>query len=122
MRILLLDVLLLLFYYHPKPSKSWIIVKPQYLDEAKRMFPDLNITDSGRKYLGSFIGTEEGKEKYVEEKIEEWATDIEELSEIASREPQVAYAAYIYIWPIKKVELCMSHYSTDFPPIEKAGI
>ena len=82
--------------YYPKASKSWIIVKPHYLDEAKRLFPDLNITDIGRKYLGSFIGTEEGKEKYVEDKIEEWANDIEELSKIASREPQVAYAAYIY--------------------------
>jgi hypothetical protein len=45
------------------------------LDEAKRLFPTLNITDIGHKYLGSFIGTEEGKEKYVEDKIEEWTTD-----------------------------------------------
>ena len=47
-------------------------------------------------YLGSYIGTEEGKTQFVEEKIEEWITDIQDLSEIAKREPQLAYSAYVY--------------------------
>ncbi len=63
------------------------------------MFPDLaheKITSSGHRYLGSYIGTEEGKTQFVEEKIKEWITDIQDLSEIAKREPQLAYSAYVY--------------------------
>jgi hypothetical protein len=82
--------------YHPKPSKSWIIAKPGYLNEAKRLFPKLNVTDMGHKYLGSYIGTDEGKNLFVESKVNEWITDIEDISKIAAREPQVAYSAYIY--------------------------
>ena len=54
-----------IFGYHPKPSKSWIIVKPQYLDQAKHLFPNLQLTDVGHKYLGSYIGAEEGKIKFI---------------------------------------------------------
>ena len=85
-----------IFGYHPKPSKSWIIVKPQHLDEAKRLFPELQVTDVGHKYLGSYIGAEEGKVEFIEEKIKEWMKDIDDISKTATREPQVAYAAYIY--------------------------
>ena len=51
-----------LYGYYPKSSKSWLIVKPAFMDEAKRLFPDINITSKGHLYLGSFIGTEEGLE------------------------------------------------------------
>jgi hypothetical protein len=85
-----------IFGYYPKPAKSWVIAKPGYLDEAKRLFPNLNVTDMGHKYLGSYIGTDEGKNMFVESKVKEWITDIEDISKIAAREPQVAYAAYIY--------------------------
>ena len=83
-----------MFGYYPKPSKTWMIVKPEKLKEAKEMFPDINVTDIGRKYLGSFIGTKSGKDDYVAKKIEEWSKDIEELSVIAKHEPQLAYTAY----------------------------
>ena len=54
------------------------------------MFPELRpekITSIGHKYLGSYIGTEEGKTLFVEEKVEEWIKEIKDLSEIAMREP-----------------------------------
>ena len=84
-----------LYGYHPKPSKSWVIVKPQLYDKAKEMFPSLQVTDMGHKYLGSYIGRGEGKAKFVEEKGQEWIKDVEQLSDIAKREPQV-YSACIY--------------------------
>ena len=45
--------------YHPKASKSWLIVKPGHLDSAKEMFngTGINITDQGRKHLGAVIGS-----------------------------------------------------------------
>ena len=47
--------------YFPKPSKTWLIVKEEFEEKAKSLFPDLNITTEGCRYLGSFIGTETGK-------------------------------------------------------------
>ena len=85
-----------LFGYHPKPQKSWLIVKPGLLQEGKAIFPDVNVTDIGHRYLGSYIGLEEGKENFVMEKVEKWIQDIEELSEIALRQPQLAYSAFVY--------------------------
>ncbi len=60
------------------------------------MFPEVNITQSGHTYLGSYIGTDEGKQEFVNEKLDEWMKDIEDLADIAKREPQAAYSAYIY--------------------------
>ena len=82
--------------YFPEPSKTWLITKPQFLEAAKKVFPDVNITDQGHKYLGSFIGTSEGTKSYVEKKIDKWRQDIEDLSHIAKNEPQLAYSAYTY--------------------------
>ena len=33
---------------------------------------------------------------FVEDKVNEWCTDLKQLSEIASREPQLAYSAFVY--------------------------
>ena len=96
-----------LYGYHPKPSKSWVVVKPRFYEKAKEMFPDLQVTDMGDKYLGFYIGREYGKDKLVEEKVQEWIKDLEQLSDIAKREPQVAYSAYMYGWTLQEVELCI---------------
>ena len=58
--------------YHAKPSKSWLIVKKEKLEEAKIMFKNtgLNITSEGRKHLGAAVGSEAFKESYVKKKIE----------------------------------------------------
>ena len=85
-----------MFGYFPNPSKTWLIVKEAHLDRATEMFSDIKISVEGRKYLGSFIGTEDGKAKFVDEKIGEWSKDIDALAQIGISEPQLAYAAYIY--------------------------
>jgi hypothetical protein len=33
-----------IYGYFPKPSKTWLIVKPGFYDKAKRLFPDVKIT------------------------------------------------------------------------------
>ena len=83
-------------HYHPKPFKTWVIVKPEYEESAKEAFPNLQITTMGKRYLGSFIGTSEGKSKFMEEKVDEWREDLRQLSDIATREPQIAYAAFSF--------------------------
>lgn len=85
-----------LFGYHPKPSKTWLIVKEDCVERARIKFPGINITSVGHKYLGSYIGTEVGQMEFLRDKIEEWKDDIVSLTDIATREPQLAYSAFVY--------------------------
>ena len=82
--------------YYPKPSKSWLVVKPEKEDEARRIFEGtgIQITTEGRKYLGGFVGTREGAINYVNTLQEEWLEQLEELTKIAKSEPQAAYSAF----------------------------
>ena len=82
--------------YYPKPSKTWLVVKEQHLHTARAMFKDINITTEGRRYLGSYIGTNTGKQKFMQEKTEQWIEELQGLCTIAKREPQLAYAAFVY--------------------------
>ena len=85
-----------MFGYFPNSAKTWLIVKEGDLERAQQMFPEINVTSEGHKYLGSFIGNEEGTIKFIEEQIGKWSKDIDALIEIAASEPQLAYSAYIY--------------------------
>ena len=83
--------------YYPKATKSWLIVKPHLLSEAKLIFQgtEINITAEGRKHLGGFVGTQEGEEQYASQKIDDLTKQIETLSEIAKSEPHCAYVVFI---------------------------
>ena len=84
------------FGYFPKASKTWLVVKEEKLNEAEELFRDtgIQITTEGRKYLGGFIGTQEGRENYVKQLVDEWMSQLSELSIIAKSEPQAAYSAF----------------------------
>ena len=83
--------------YFPKASKSWLTVKPEYLESAKEMFSKtgINITDHGRKHLGAVIGSEEYKKEYVTEKVKQWIESIQILTNIAKTQPQAAYSCFV---------------------------
>ena len=83
--------------YHPKASKSWLIVKENRLAEAKKTFSgtNINITTDGKKYLGGFIGTNESRDVYSKELVDKWVEQLCTLSNIAKSEPQAAYAAFV---------------------------
>ena len=51
--------------YFPKPSKTWLIVKVDKLDEAKRIFKDTGVQFTSAT-LGAAIGSEEFKESYIQ--------------------------------------------------------
>ena len=83
--------------YFPQPTKSWLIVKQEKLEEAKQAFEgtSIQISVQGERHLGAVIGTDENKRRYIEGKIENWTKEITLLAEIASTHPQAAYSAYI---------------------------
>ena len=84
------------FGYYPKPSKTWLIVKPEHEQKAREIFHDVNITTIGHRYLGSYIGTEKGVKEFIEKETEAWCADLRSLARIAGSEPQLAYCAYLY--------------------------
>ena len=83
--------------YHPKPSKTVLIVKDHLLaSEAKRIFNGTGIKLSleGERHLGAVLGSDNFRELYVKGKVSKWMKDVEQLSEIAKEEPQAALSAY----------------------------
>ena len=84
--------------YYPKASKSWLVVKTkEQLDLARAAFDgtNLNITCEGRKYLGGFVGSAEGKTEFMKETVREWCDEVRLLAQIAKSEPQAAYTAFV---------------------------
>ena len=85
--------------YNPKPSKSWLITKPQFYDEAKELFEGLGVQiscDGIERYLGTPIGTDDFIDQCVTEKVEKWITELRDLIKLAKSEPQLAYSAYVF--------------------------
>ena len=83
--------------YYPRADKSWLIVKPHLEDTAKKIFAgtDVRISTNGHKYLGGYVGSEEGKAEYVRSLVTKWCDQIHVLSEFAKLQPQAAYATFV---------------------------
>jgi hypothetical protein len=47
---------------------------------------------TGSRYLGGFIGEDPDQKAWIQEKTANWVTAIHELSRVAEKYPQVAYA------------------------------
>ena len=76
--------------------KSWLIVKsPELAEQAKHIFgTSVNITEDGKRHLGSVIGSKAYKQEYCEGIVENWVNQLKVLCEIANTQPQAAYCAY----------------------------
>ena len=79
-------------------SKCHLIVKEQFLDEARRLFEgtNVNITVHGKRHLGAAIGSREYTEQYVGDKVKVWTQELLQLAEIATSQPHAAYAAFVH--------------------------
>ena len=84
--------------YYVNQRKSWLIVKEQYLEEAKTIFSDCNIeiTSEGHSHLGAIIGNEIKKKKFMTAKLLSWINELEYLTTIAKTQPHAAYAAFTH--------------------------
>ena len=50
----------------------------------------------GKRHLGTVIGSNYFRTKYVNEKVTEWCNELKILSEFAKSQPQAAYAAFCF--------------------------
>ena len=82
--------------YYPEPAKSWLITKPETHATGKQLFKDtkVKITNSGKRFLGSVIGTFTFKRQYANEIVSQWISEIKVLSQIDKVEPQTAYCGF----------------------------
>ena len=83
--------------YFPKASKSYLIVKEDKLGEARNVFNDSNvyITIEGKRHLGAVIGSNEYREEYLKDLVNDWNNQLVLLSSIAESQPQTVYSAFV---------------------------
>ena len=80
--------------YSANASKTWLVVRPEYLDQAKEIFAEsgVQITAEGRRHLGAAVGTRSFAEAFVSTKVQEWVKEIDTLTLIAQTQPHTAFA------------------------------
>ena len=110
--------------YFVKASKSWLIVKSEFLDEARKIFEGsgLNITTEGRRHLGAVIGSDSFKAAYVSNHVDDCINKLKELTEIAKCEPHSAFAAYTHGFRSKYIYILRTipNISQLLAPLDKA--
>ena len=85
--------------YFVKAKKSWIILKDHTkYEECEQLFASspINITIEGKRHLGAAIGSDNFKNEYINNKVDQWVKNIVKLSEIAQSHPHAAYAGFIH--------------------------
>ena len=112
------------FGYHPNARKTHLIVKEQFLDEARRLFEgtNVNIAVHGKRHLGAAIGSREYTEQYVGDKVKVWTQELLQLAEIATSQPHAAYAAFVHglSSPWTYLSRTIPEVSDLFQPLEDA--
>ena len=83
------------FGYYPNPAKTWLVVKSQFLADARMIFSGtgVQITNEGRPYLGAAIGCEAFRRAYMTNKVQAWCEELQTLARFALADPQSALAA-----------------------------
>ena len=103
--------------YHPKASKSWLIVKEAATEEAKRQFSgtEVQITTEEKRLLGAAIANNIFEEKFTESIIPLLVQQVSRLAEVAqtfaAREPNL-WLRYMddtfIVWPYGRTQLVTS--------------
>ena len=92
----LLQVLGPRYGYFPNGTKSWLVVKEDAVDTVREVFDgtDIHITTKGHRYLGGAVGSEAFEQEFLQQKVQDWISDLRKLSIIAESQPHAAYSAY----------------------------
>ena len=79
-------------------KKTCLGVKEPYESIVRDLFSATNmqITTSGRPYLGSPLGSDQFISEFIQSKVETWKSIVLALSEIALSQPHVAYFAFTH--------------------------
>ena len=85
--------------YFSKASKSYLIVKGDKLCETRNVFNDsnVNITIKSKRHLGAVVGSNEYREEYVKDLVNDQNNQLVLLSSIAESQPQAAYLVFVSV-------------------------
>ena len=91
-----------MYGYFPNAAKTWLIVKPERLDEAKQQFAGtgVSITVEGKRHLGAALGSRAFTEVYITEKVESWSRCVRRLVNIAKTHPHAAFTHGLWVGTI----------------------
>ena len=91
------------FGYFPNASKTTLVVKEEFIDEANTFFRDtgINITVDGHRMLGAAWGKRSFVDKYAASKIKEWWSEIVIRSEVAEMYPHAVYIVFTQAFALK---------------------
>ena len=93
------DVLMLCgpqFGYFPEQKKRFLVVHDSFFREAEKLFDGYGLrVVSCKRFLGGLIGDRDDEIRFVDEKVEEWMSELKVFSMIGGKQPQVAYSALV---------------------------
>ena len=69
-------------------------MKEDKLGEARNIFSDSNVNITIERNVGAIIGSNEYREEYVNDFVNDWNIQLVLLSSIAESQPQTAYSAF----------------------------
>ena len=85
------------FGYHPNPSKTFLVTKPEHAEKAKQLFAGTNVSIcAGKHCLGAAIGSKSFTEEYVRNKVCTWVEEVKSLACIAATHPHSAYSVFTH--------------------------
>ena len=98
--------------YHPKPSKSVLVVHPDNL-EARKEFGELHEFKvyTGAYYIGGYIRDNESESDWLRERMLTWEKNISTIRKTAGKYPQESYGAVVRA--IKSSWIFLQHATCD---------
>ena len=86
------------FGYFPNAVKTWLVVKERMIEPATDLFRDsrVQITTDGHRLLGAPVGSPEFCKAYLEDAINSWKHQLNNLASVARIQPHAAYAAFTH--------------------------
>ena len=80
--------------YYPEPDKSYLVVAPAFIEEAKQLFSPYGVVVvEGHRVLGGFVGSKLAGDEWAANKIQTWDKSLKILAHVATTQPQAAYVA-----------------------------
>ena len=86
------------FGYNVNAVKCWLVVKEGLLQRANHVFmgTGVQVTSSGRPYLGAALGSTTFIDSFTEQRVDEWIQGVSRLSSFAETQPHASYAAFAH--------------------------
>ena len=79
--------------YSTNAVKSWLLVKQDHVDEAT-LLAKINITTSGRRLLGTALGSQAFITDFLSQKVAEFSERVSRLAKVAHAQPQASYTVF----------------------------